>query len=744
MSTEGAVRNRKTAAFAAIGAWMLVAACVGDSSPAGNDGGPDSTTGDTGAPDTANDTGTSDVADAGPPMFGRFAYAANGADGTITAYAVDGASGLLRLGGYALGGKAGRLAIDGAGKYLYATSGTNSTITVFAIGPDGSLPFNGTPKSLGGPPTSLALEPTGHYAYVVANGAIYQFSIDGSGNLTALTPPSVTTGLSSLAHALAIDGAGKYAYVAADDGLIYEYSIAGNGLLAPLASSTITGGKGGQSITIDPSNKHAYVTAVTDNAVYQYSIDANGALAALAPPKVSTGGGPMAVTVSPSGPYAYVANHDDSTVSQFTIGANGALTAMSPAAAATGTNPLGVTLDGSGRFAYTENQADDTVAQLTVGTNGALTLSRTIRTRDNPTAFAMTSGLTALTYKLEFAYASSYFASDAGADIGQYTIGSTGQLSGVGVALAAGTAGRFIATNPAGSYLYVSNLLSSSISQYSVGSTGTLTALTPTYAATGVGPIGIAIDPNGRFLYDVNYYSDTIGAFSITAGKLTAIGSALATGSSPVCGVLDPTGRFIFTSNTDSSSGSTGPNTSLSSFSIDDVATGLLTTRATTALTNDKIWGVSIDPTGKYVYAVNADTSTLIYQYKVDTTGALVALSPATVSAGTGAGAGLMTFDPYGRYAYALNQASNTVSQFSISAGVLQPLSPPSVNTGQAPSSITIDIAGLHAYVTNATDNTISQYNIGSNGTLTQMTPATVGDYAGTFPTSITTTGIIQ
>jgi 6-phosphogluconolactonase len=313
------------------------------------------------------------------------------------------------------------------------------------------------------------------------------------------------------------------------------------------------------------------------------------------------------------------------------------------------------------------------------------------------------------------------------------------------VAQAAGSAGRYIATNPAGSYLYVSNLLSASIAQYSVGSTGTLTALNPTYAATGVGPIGIAIDPDGRFLYDVNYYSNTISTFSIAAGKLTAASSALATGSSPICGVLDPTGRFVYAGNSDSqATGSPGPNTSISSFSIDDPTTGLLTAKTTTTLANDKIWCMNVDPTGRYAYAVTNDTASgLVYQFKIDTKGVLVPLSPATVA--TGLGAGVIAFDPYGRFAYVANGGANTVSQYAIDAtGALQPLSPAQVSTGAGPSAITVDLAGLHAYVTNATDDTISQYDVGASGTLTQMTPPTVGDYAGSYPTAITTTGVIQ
>ena len=736
------MRNPHAMGLFVVGAWMTAVACVGDSQGV-PDGGPDGTANDTGTPDTVQ--GDNNTPDAGPTMYGRFAYAANGADGTITAYAIDGASGYLRIGTYAYTGKGARLAIDATGKYLYATgTSTGPNITLFPIGADGSLPFAGTVTTLGGSPTSLALEPTGHYAYVVAGSNIHQFSIGGGGALTPLSVPTIATGAATLAHAIAIDGMGKHLYVASDGGLVYEYDIGGNGQLAPNASSTIPAGTGLQSITIDPAGTHAYVTSIADNAVYQYSISSTGALAHLSATKVSTGGQPVSVTIHPSGKYAYVANRADSNISQYDIDTGGALTPMSAPTAATGASPLAVTFDASGRFAYTENATDDTIAQLTVGANGALTLTRTVRTRDNPTAFAMTSGLTPLSYKVEFAYAASYYASDAGANVSQYSVGSTGALTGVGVAAGTGYAARYVAANPAGSYVYVSNLLGASIAQYSVGSTGTLTALNPTYALTGTGPIGIAIDPNGRFVYDVNYYSNNISAFSVSAGKLTAIGSPLATGSSPICAALDPTGRFIYVSNSDSSAtNAPGPNTSLSTYALNDITTGLLTAGATTNLANDKIWCANVDPTGQYVYAISNDTTGTIYQYKIDTTGALLALVPATLS--TGAGASVLTFDPYGRFMYVANGVGNSVSQYAIGAGgVLQPLSPPTVNAGKGPTGITVDIAGQHAYVTNGGDNTISQYAIGANGTLTQLTPATIDDFAGTYPSSITTTGVIQ
>ena len=115
----------------------------------------------------------------------------------------------------------------------------------------------------------------------------------------------------------------------------------------------------------------------------------------------------------------------------------------------------------------------------------------------------------------------------------------------------------------------------------------------------------------------------------------------------------------------------------------------------------------------------------IVSQYRIDATGALTPLSPPTVSAG--GGPSFVTVDPTGRWAYAVNNFSSTVSQYNIGAtGTLTPLSPSTVGTDPQPLSITIDPNGRTAYVANWESDTVLQYRIGATGTLTPLSPATV------------------
>ena len=131
------------------------------------------------------------------------------------------------------------------------------------------------------------------------------------------------------------------------------------------------------------------------------------------------------------------------------------------------------------------------------------------------------------------------------------------------------------------------------------------------------------------------------------------------------------------------------------------------------------------DPTGHYVYVVNATDAT-ISQYMVGPGGGLTALSPAIVAIPAAAYLYFTaaTVDPLGRFLYVLfvqNSIANSplfAAQYSIgSDGVLNPLVPFVVKL--APSfletQMVIEPSGRYAYI--ATGG----FSIGSDGTLTPL-----------------------
>ncbi|MDO8699263.1 MAG: beta-propeller fold lactonase family protein [Rhodoferax sp.] len=134
-------------------------------------------------------------------------------------------------------------------------------------------------------------------------------------------------------------------------------------------------------------------------------------------------------------------------------------------------------------------------------------------------------------------------------------------------------------------------------------------------------------------------------------------------------------------------------------------------------------------------YAANFASNTLSQYALSAANGSLAALAPATVQSGTNPLG--IRIDPSRRYAYASNEADNTVSQHSIAAaGELTPMVSASIATGFTPRSLAIDPSGRYAYVVNHGSNTVSQYTTSAvDGSLTAMAPATV--ITGNNPASV-------
>jgi len=387
-----------------------------------------------------------------------------------------------------------------------AAAGT-AAVTVFNPGPGGgssnALTFTITTGSVG--PQSIALDPTGKFAYVMDSGS------DGNGGYVSMYTINPTTGaLASIGPPVSTYGYGVYY---------------GSGVNAG-------------SVAVDPSGKFAYVTNAGD--VYDYGDGADGSVAiyainATTGALTSTGtinGNcpglclPSSVVVDPSGRLAYLANGGGGVpfnVAIYTINSTtGGLTSIGTIAA--GTNPLSVAVDPAGKFAYVANwtgyDTDGSVSMYTIdATTGSLTPIGTIATGISPTLIAIhPSG--------KFAYVTN----SGSNDVSMYTIdATTGALIFTG-SITAGTDPVSIAVDPAGKFAYVANWTGSntdgSVSMYTIdATTGSLTPIGT--IATGISPTSIAIHPSGKFAYVTNSGSNDVSMYSIDSatGTLTLMGT---------------------------------------------------------------------------------------------------------------------------------------------------------------------------------------------------------------------------
>jgi YVTN family beta-propeller protein len=382
-----------------------------------------------------------------------------------------------------------------------AAAGT-AAITVFNPPPGGgssnSLTFTITTAAVD--PQSIAVDPSGKFAYVASEGCdaagyVSMYTINPTtGALASIGPPVPTNDENT--DYVTVDPSGKFAYVASsgnvwdiDFGSIVTYAI--NPMTGALTTTTgginATGINGTpqlfNSVALDPSGKFAYAgdggafpagSFGGSSNVSMYTINSTtGAMTSIGMIPAEQ---PVSVAVDPSGKFVYAANENDApgsmgSVSMYTINAKtGALASIGTIAA--GGNPLSVAVDPVGAFAYVANFGSNDVSMYTLdATTGALTFIGSIGAGTHPFSVAVDPAG-------KFAYVANWTGSDTDGSVSMYTIdATTGILTSTGT-IATELFPTSIAIHPSGKFAYVTNSGSNSVSMYSIdGATGALTLI---------------------------------------------------------------------------------------------------------------------------------------------------------------------------------------------------------------------------------------------------------------------------
>jgi DNA-binding beta-propeller fold protein YncE len=211
--------------------------------------------------------------------------------------------------------------------------------------------------------------------------------------------------------------------------------------------------------------------------------------------------------------------------------------------------------------------------------------------------------------------------------------------------------------------LYVSNFGSDELSGFAIAASGSLTALPGFPVATGNGPGGVAMTPDGRRIYVANRLSSSISGFSVGAG-----GSLVPLPGSPFLAAAP-----------------------------DDLA-------------------VSAD--GTRLYAVGALTAN-IYGFQIAPDGSLSPLPGSPFTAGSPSAAVALTAD--GRHLYVTNQADDALAVFDAAAdGSLVAAGPP-LAVGEGPTGISITPDGKHLYVASFESDEIAGFDVAADGSLSPL-----------------------
>lgn len=237
----------------------------------------------------------------------------------------------------------------------------------------------GTPFFAGNSPSSMLLDPSGRFLYVVNRGeadiSLYHVN-NKSGDLTEIMPRTVT-GLSPTA--LTLNTTTGFLFVANQGGdSISIYSMnSSNGTLTPAKSSPFFLGTNSNpvALAVTPSGKFLYAASSNLACVFTLAVDSQGGLQQLPDSPFTLGTAPKALALSQSGNFLYTAN-TAGTVSGLLVGSTGSLTSIpgSPFTVGLNTNPSSVIVHPSDKFLYTTNSGSNNVSVYTIDpTLGSLT-----------------------------------------------------------------------------------------------------------------------------------------------------------------------------------------------------------------------------------------------------------------------------------------------------------------------------------------------------------------------------------
>lgn len=270
----------------------------------------------------------------------QFLYAVSEeGDGGVAAYAIDAASGDLRLLNQQPSGGPGacHLIVDHAGKHVLVANYSGGNASVLPINADGSL----------GPRT----------------GFVQHEAIIGK-NKTRKAP---------LAHSINLDAAGRFAFVCdagVDKVFIYQYD-ASRGTLTPNdpPAGLVSPDAAPRHFAWHPAGKQAYAINEAELSITVFDYNArNGALLPVqtistVPEGVDRNGYSTAeVVVHPSGKFVYGSNRGHDTIAGFRVdAASGRLTSIGQFAGGTMKVPRNFNIDPTGTFALVEGQETDNI-----------------------------------------------------------------------------------------------------------------------------------------------------------------------------------------------------------------------------------------------------------------------------------------------------------------------------------------------------------------------------------------------
>jgi len=256
--------------------------------------------------------------------------------------------------------------------------------------------------------------------------------------------------------------------------------------------------------------------------------------------------------------FLFVATQGDSLVTPFSIDLGTGRLSTNGSGTATGSMPSAMLLAPSGKTVFVANSGDNSISSYSVNSNGGLATGSTAQcsTGVNPINMASDSN-----GKFLFVtYLGSQLDPTQPSAICVFSINNTTLTQASVITFTNPSPGPSgVAVSPDGAFLYVSNRFDGTVTQYNVDGSGNLTQFAS--YAVGTTPSGMALaqTANSHFLYVANTGSNTVSGFvvclAVTSQCSSADGTLVSTGApfsvqlGPVAMAATGDGAFLFVAN---------------------------------------------------------------------------------------------------------------------------------------------------------------------------------------------------
>ncbi len=307
---------------------------------------------------------------------------------------------------------------------------------------------------------------------------------------------------------------------------VTAFLVAADGTLTPAAGSPFATGWGGgftahiDSVALAPGGSRLYVT----NA---FPIGGGG----------DRGPGSRSAGDAPGGD-----GTETGAVAGFDISPTCALTPIAGSPWTVGDCATGVEIAPSGGFLYVANFCSDSISIFSIGAAGELAEigASPIAVPDSPFDLQISPDGARLFVSHDFLSA-----------VGVYALAGDGSFSPIGGSpFSAGGTEHGLALDPTGARLYVADLGPNTLSGFAIGGGGALSALPG--SPYGAGEVIEALpSPAGDLLFASNNADDTLGVYSVAGdGSLAPVaGSPFAADDGPAGLAIHPDGTFLFVAN---------------------------------------------------------------------------------------------------------------------------------------------------------------------------------------------------